>query len=147
MTNTNTIYLSVMFVLHKMASSATHHPLFTSSLKLPSTTNPISKHYLNPKKLQSFYLFKKPHFHRFSASPSAVATDPSTTVDKNLAENDAPVEKVVLPTNESSNKLLRIRHTVISVPFCYFWFLLLFCLIYGGVCLSLFDGLLSLFSF
>ncbi|PWA54350.1 threonyl-tRNA synthetase [Artemisia annua] len=103
-----------------MASSATHHPLFTSSLKLPSTTNPISKHYLlNPKKLQSFYLFKKPHFHRFSA----VATDPSTAVDKNLAEDAPPVEKVVLPTNESSNKLLRIRHTVISIPFCYFWFL------------------------
>ncbi|PWA55196.1 Aminoacyl-tRNA synthetase, class II [Artemisia annua] len=99
-----------------MASSATHHPLFTSSLKLPSPTNPISKHYLlNPKKLQSFYLFKKPHFHRFSASPSAVATDPSTAVDKNLAEDAPPVEKVVLPTNESSNKLLRIRHTCAHV--------------------------------
>ncbi|GJV98885.1 threonine--tRNA ligase, chloroplastic/mitochondrial 2 [Tanacetum coccineum] len=90
-----------------MASSS---PLFTSSLKLPST-NPISKHYLNPKKLQSFYLFKKPHFHRFSASPSAVATDPAVTA----ASDEAPVEKVVLPTNESSNTLLRIRHTCAHV--------------------------------
>ncbi|KAJ0744491.1 putative threonine--tRNA ligase [Helianthus annuus] len=113
-----------MFVLHKMASSS--HPLFTSSLKFSTTHspslsssflfNPISKHLYRPK-FQSFYLFKKPHY-RFFSSPAAVATDPATALaaDTNVSD-DVPkeVEKVVLPTNESSHTLLRIRHTCAHV--------------------------------
>ncbi|KAL8261030.1 hypothetical protein R6Q59_025079 [Mikania micrantha] len=112
-----------MFVIHKMASSS--HPLFTSSLRFSTThspssfspsllLNPISKH----PKFRSFYLFKKPHY-RFLSSPAAVAVDPATTVsgDDRKASDDVPkeVEKVVLPTNESSPALLKIRHTCAHV--------------------------------
>ncbi|KAI3716164.1 hypothetical protein L6452_23300 [Arctium lappa] len=111
-----------MFILHRMASSS--HPLFTSSLRLPSNPtsssssllfNPISKQFYD-RKLPSFSLFHKPHSHRFSSSPAAVATDTGTAVDNN-ASDDVPKqeEKVVLPTNESSQTLLRIRHTCAHV--------------------------------
>lgn len=114
-----------MFVLHRMASSS--RPLFGSSLRLPikhsvsSSSilfNPISKQFYN-RKSQSIYLFKKSHY-RFSSSPAAVATDPGTAVaaEESNASDDVPkeVEKVVLPTNESSETLLRIRHTVKFPP-------------------------------
>ncbi|KAI3789435.1 hypothetical protein L2E82_02230 [Cichorium intybus] len=113
-----------MLVLHKMASSS--RPLFVSSLRLPTKPslssssilfNPISKQFYN-RKFQSFYLIKKPH-HRFSTSPAAVATDPGTAIaaeEKNASDDVAKeVEKVVLPTNESSETLLRIRHTCAHV--------------------------------
>ncbi|CAI9286638.1 unnamed protein product [Lactuca saligna] len=113
-----------MFVLHRMASSS--RPLFGSSLRLPIKPsvssssilfNPISKQFYS-RKSQSIYLFKKPHY-RFSSSPAAVATDPGTAVaaEESNASDDVPkeVEKVVLPTNESSETLLRIRHTCAHV--------------------------------
>ncbi|KAL7599272.1 hypothetical protein Lser_V15G24924 [Lactuca serriola] len=113
-----------MFVLHRMASSS--RPLFGSSLRLPIKPsvssssilfNPISKQFYN-RKSQSIYLFKKSHY-RFSSSPAAVATDPGTAVaaEESNASDDVPkeVEKVVLPTNESSETLLRIRHTCAHV--------------------------------
>lgn len=102
-----------------MASSS--HPLFTSSLRLP--TNPlISKQfYSNNPKFQSFYLIKKPHY-RFLSSPAAVATDPSTAInDKNVSDDvTKELQKVVLPTNQSSQTLLRIRHTVNLLAFLLF---------------------------
>ncbi|XP_024978887.1 threonine--tRNA ligase, chloroplastic/mitochondrial 2 [Cynara cardunculus var. scolymus] len=110
-----------MFLLHRMASSS--HPLFTSSLRLPSNPatsssllfNPISKQFYD-RKFRSFYLFNKPQYHRFSSWPAAVATDPGIAIENN-ASDDVPKleEKVVLPTNESSQTLLRIRHTCAHV--------------------------------
>ncbi|XP_076917369.1 threonine--tRNA ligase, chloroplastic/mitochondrial 2-like [Bidens hawaiensis] len=113
-----------MFVLHKMASSSSScHPLFTSSLRFSTThSSPSSSSFLfkpisNRPKFQSFYLFKKPH-HRFF-SPATVATDPATAVaadDRSFSDEAIKeAEKVVLPTNESSNTLLRIRHTCAHV--------------------------------
>ncbi|XP_076904896.1 threonine--tRNA ligase, chloroplastic/mitochondrial 2-like [Bidens hawaiensis] len=120
-----------MFVLHKMASSASAsasasssscHPLFTSSFRFSTTHSPSSSSFLfkpisyRPK-IQSFYLFKKTRYRFFS--PAAVATDPATAVaadDRNLSDEVIKeAEKVVLPTNESSNTLLRIRHTCAHV--------------------------------
>lgn len=53
--------------------------------------------------------------HGLSTVSSAVATDSADSAvlaaDKSVGE--APSEKIVLPTNESSERLLMIRHTVI----------------------------------
>ncbi|KAL4588936.1 hypothetical protein LXL04_001836 [Taraxacum kok-saghyz] len=113
-----------MLVLHKMASSS--RPIFLSSLRLPPKPlissssvlfNPITKQLYNQKS-RSICLFKKSHY-RFSSSPVAVATDPGTAVaaEESNASADAPkeVERVVLPSNESSETLLRIRHTCAHV--------------------------------
>lgn len=59
--------------------------------------------------------------HGLSTTSSAVATDSTDSAvladDKGLGE--APPEKIVLPTNESSERLLRIRHTVIFYLLIY----------------------------
>lgn len=56
-----------------------------------------------------------------SMSSSAVATDSAVVSDDQkteVAQIEDELKPVVLPTNESSEKLLRIRHTVnLFVPF------------------------------
>ncbi|XP_042513043.1 threonine--tRNA ligase, chloroplastic/mitochondrial 2 isoform X1 [Macadamia integrifolia] len=55
----------------------------------------------------------------FSTTPSAVATDspeaPTVAEDRISVENSVEEREVILPTNESSGKLLRIRHTCAHV--------------------------------
>ncbi|XP_019162862.1 PREDICTED: threonine--tRNA ligase, chloroplastic/mitochondrial 2 [Ipomoea nil] len=62
---------------------------------------------------------RRSSFRCISAASSAVATDSPDTQVKPLAddvdENSAQKERVVLPTNESSERLLRIRHTCAHV--------------------------------
>lgn len=114
--------LHQMFILHRMASS---HSLFASSL----FSNPISTNSSLPSNFNRFLTCQFRAFpllnnkrNAFSTSTSAaVATgsSPETSVaDKNQefepkTDQNLENEKVVLPTNESSEKLLRIRHTVI----------------------------------
>ncbi|KAJ1699871.1 hypothetical protein LUZ63_008383 [Rhynchospora breviuscula] len=55
---------------------------------------------------------------RFHISPLSVATSPAPQTEEasSKAEKEAPKEeRIVLPTNESSEKLLRIRHTCAHV--------------------------------
>lgn len=54
------------------------------------------------------------YFHRRAAAKfSAIATEsaPAPSIEDDTA-GDAATGKIVLPTNQSSEKLLRIRHTV-----------------------------------
>lgn len=62
--------------------------------------------------------------HGLSTTSSAVATDSTDSTDSAVLADDkglgeAPPEKIVLPTNESSERLLRIRHTVIFYLLIY----------------------------
>ncbi|KAM7503734.1 hypothetical protein LguiB_002638 [Lonicera macranthoides] len=101
---------------------------FSSSLRLCTDPNPSllfslrsnSKTFTSISKRIShrkFILYNKRN-NGFSTSSSAVATDSTDTavvspIDK---ESDEVVkERVVLPTNDSSDKLLRIRHTCAHV--------------------------------
>ena len=109
-----------MFILQRMASS---HSLFaaTAFVAVPLLTKSslhsnLSRLAWPPAKfeLRTLALYKTRN--GFSTS-SAVATDSSSETlvsDQNEAlEQKTPQDKViVLPTNESSEKLLRIRHTV-----------------------------------
>ena len=69
-----------------------------------------------------------------SLSTAAIATE-SATVSHNDTEENEETEKLVLPTNDSSEKLLRIRHSVNSYffPFLIGCFLLPFVFIDGKV--------------
>ena len=108
-----------MFVLQRMAST-------TGLLLHPPLVTPISPNVSTPR----FFLAvatqfagnrDKSLFHRkkangFSTS-IAVATDSSApsipTQNEDLVDtHKEESEKIVLPTNESSEKLLRIRHSV-----------------------------------
>lgn len=109
-----------MFILQRMASS-------TGLLLNPPLVRPISPN-VSPHRFflavatqfagnRDKSLFHSKKANGFSSSV-AVATDSSTTSvstqNEDLVETQKEEsEKVVLPTNESSEKLLRIRHTVI----------------------------------
>lgn len=108
------------------------HYLFTSSLRLSPNPTPISHSsslFLSPSKtpfslsktalgreIRVFGFFRRSK-NGFSTTSSAVATESTETasVARDSAQEEVLVEKIVLPTNESSEKLLRIRHTVISI--------------------------------
>ncbi|XP_002270988.4 threonine--tRNA ligase, chloroplastic/mitochondrial 2 [Vitis vinifera] len=116
----------MLLVLHRMAAS---HSLFASSLKL--TSNQLLHHYRCPLKrivsisggfsrsrIRVLPLYHKAH--GLSTTSSAVATDSTDSTDSAVLADDkglgeAPPEKIVLPTNESSERLLRIRHTCAHV--------------------------------
>ena len=134
-----------MFILQRMASS---HSLFTHSslLSIPLLTKPSHLH--KPLNLNLNRLFwrlnnnNNNNRHGFSTISSAVATDSSseTSVSDHrekpaLKVNDnSEKERVLLPTNESSETLLRIRHTVVlRRPRCFFvfvWFQIFFGVIF-----------------
>ncbi|XP_058210499.1 threonine--tRNA ligase, chloroplastic/mitochondrial 2 isoform X1 [Rhododendron vialii] len=119
-----------MAILHRMALSS--HYLFTSSLRLSPNPTPISHSsslFLSPsktpfslsktaleKEIRVFGFFKRSK-NGFSTTSSAVATESTETasVAGDNAQEEVLVEKIVLPTNESSEKLLRIRHTCAHV--------------------------------
>jgi len=123
-----------MFVLHKMAtspsSSLCSFSLFLSEpsslplLKPPllSLHSPPLKRFISTASelqhdtqarrtlLGSPYTKTSP---LLSLSTAAIATESATVSHNDTAENEE-TEKLVLPTNDSSEKLLRIRHTVNS---------------------------------
>ncbi|XP_058211431.1 uncharacterized protein LOC131323595 [Rhododendron vialii] len=68
------------------------------------------------REIRVFGFFKRSK-NGFSTTSSAVATESTETasVARDNAQEEALVEKIVLPTNESSEKLLRIRHTCAHV--------------------------------
>ncbi|OVA09263.1 Aminoacyl-tRNA synthetase [Macleaya cordata] len=121
-----------MVVLHRMAAS---HSLFVSSLRFsnPKTRNSFVNPFLflpslplktfisisrRRSSLNKTRAYDKKHqTNREFSTPSAVATDLTETsieAQENI-QKENPVEKVVLPTNDSSEKLLRIRHTCAHV--------------------------------
>ncbi|KAI3858887.1 hypothetical protein MKX03_006956 [Papaver bracteatum] len=114
-----------MVVLHRMATSIS---LFASSIPL-SKPKFYSKPFifLHSSPLNTFIsgtrnsvnktrVYKN---NRKFCTISAVATDLTETSSNESKENveieNNPVQKVVLPTNDSSEKLLRIRHTCAHV--------------------------------
>ncbi|KAI8558134.1 hypothetical protein RHMOL_Rhmol04G0065900 [Rhododendron molle] len=119
-----------MAVLQRMVLSS--HYLFTSSLRLSPNPTPISHSsslFLSPSKtpfslsktalereIRVFGFFRRSK-NGFSTTSSAVATESTETasVAGDNAQEEVLVEKIVLPTNESSEKLLRIRHTCAHV--------------------------------
>lgn len=117
----------MLVVLHRMAlsSSSPAYSFFTSSLRL-SSINPKPSSYFSfhsPVKTFSSISNLLAHketrgFNRRGLSTiSYVATDSSETAVVNKEDkssDEVPEEKIVLPTNQSSEKLLRIRHTVNS---------------------------------
>lgn len=109
-----------MFVLQRMATT-------TGLLLHPPLVRPISPNVSAPRFFLAVTtqfagnrdksLFPRKKFNGFSTS-IAVATDSSapsiSTQNEDLVDTPKEqTEKIVLPTNESSEKLLRIRHTVI----------------------------------
>ncbi|KAG5551616.1 hypothetical protein RHGRI_009884 [Rhododendron griersonianum] len=119
-----------MAILQRMALSS--HYLFTSSLRLSPNPTPISHSsslFLSPSKtpfslsktalereIRVFGFFRRSK-NGFSTTSSAVATESTETasVAGDNAQEEVLAEKIVLPTNESSEKLLRIRHTCAHV--------------------------------
>ncbi|XP_024032080.1 threonine--tRNA ligase, chloroplastic/mitochondrial 2 [Morus notabilis] len=109
-----------MFILHRMATSQS---LFAPSSSFLKPSSPSSFNRLGLPLTRQFRAFAL-HGHRngFSTAYSAVATESSaeTSVENleletNGDENSQKEERVVLPTNDSSEKLLRIRHTCAHV--------------------------------
>ena len=84
-------------------SSPRHRPAATSLLEFP------------PRRPASSRRFP------YTAVRSSSTASPSAPVEEASAAaaptGDEEEERVVLPTNESSETLLRIRHTVLPIPF------------------------------
>ncbi|GAB4825263.1 hypothetical protein Ancab_008135 [Ancistrocladus abbreviatus] len=114
-----------ILVIHRMAM-ATTFSLFSHSIRLLSKPFSVKRsRKFSDTELTAFAVYSKRNA-LCSSSPSssfssAVATSESiqTAVDvdeeKNLADVPEPEGKVVLPTNESSERLLKIRHTCAHV--------------------------------
>lgn len=114
----------MLLVLHRMAlsSSSPAHPFFTflysSFIHKPSsyfTLHSPVKTFSSITKLLDRREIRALKRNGFS-TVSAVATDSTETAVVTKEDNsfdEVPEEKIVLPTNRSSEKLLRIRHTVI----------------------------------
>lgn len=105
---------TMRFIVQKMATAS----LLSSSLFISKPSSPSSLFLYLPVKrfVSSSAQFRQ----RYGAvvSATSVATEPAKTqsVSQNgnveQAQMTAVAEKVVLPTNESNEQLLRIRHTV-----------------------------------
>lgn len=114
-----------MFILQRMASS---YSLFTSSAFLCTPllkTTPLHPNLTRlasstPSELRAFAVYK--NRNGFSTTSLAVATDSSShtsvetqkeKLEQTQKDKAGVSEKVVLPSNESSERLLRIRHSVL----------------------------------
>ncbi|CAL1356276.1 unnamed protein product [Linum trigynum] len=103
-----------MFILQKMAASS-----LSFSLLLPKPPPPLlpfsprrcHKH-LRPSEL--FSATRNVGGARCSSSTASVATEPAIAAPQE-AQKEESTERIVLPTNDSSEKLLRIRHTCAHV--------------------------------
>lgn len=116
-----------MLVLHRMALSLSSHHLFTSnripgfSSMKPLLSSVARKRILVKENGYGYIAVCRNSSSGFSSS--AIATDSvdsasatgSRAAEEEEEEKEASLEKkLVLPTNESSERLLRIRHTVSS---------------------------------
>ncbi|MCD7472626.1 hypothetical protein HAX54_013907 [Datura stramonium] len=111
-----------------MALSLSSRSLFTSSNPLPKSLSPL-KSAISCFPIRQFsslfvlYPFKNSTRNRllrcrnsFSTHVSAAVQEaPAASAADKQTNSDAPNEKMVLPTNESSDGLLRIRHTCAHV--------------------------------
>lgn len=114
-----------MFILQRMASS---YSLFTSSAFLSTPllkTTPLHSNLTRlasstPSELRALAVYK--NRNGFSTTSLAVATDSSShtaietqkeKLEQTQKDKAGVFEKVVLPSNESSERLLRIRHSVL----------------------------------
>ncbi|CAI0383778.1 unnamed protein product [Linum tenue] len=103
-----------MFILQKMAASS-----LSFSLLLPKPPPPLlpfslrrcHKH-LRPSEL--FTATRNVGGARCSSSTASVATEPAIAAPQE-AQKEESTERIVLPTNDSSENLLRIRHTCAHV--------------------------------
>lgn len=118
-----------MLVLHRMALSLSSHHLFTSN-RIPgfSSMKPllssVARKRILVKENGYGYIAVCRNSSSSGFSSSAIATDSvdsaSATVSRSAEEEEeeekeaSSEKKLVLPTNESSERLLRIRHTVSS---------------------------------
>lgn len=124
-----------MLILHKMATSpylfsyslSLSTPISLSLLKPPLPLHSPLKRLLSISKLQpetQATSFGALYSKRNGVSTStAVATTESAAVAQNDRADETQEEetqKIMLPTNESSEKLLRIRHTVNCIFFSPF---------------------------
>lgn len=98
-----------------MALSLSSRPLFTSSYK---SFSPLRKPYFSfPIRQYRILFVHDPSNNNKSTRNRKLRRRNSfpTHVSAVLQEAPAPTEKIVLPTNESSEGLLRIRHTVMLI--------------------------------
>lgn len=100
-----------MFIVHKMATAS----FISSSLFLSKPTSPPSLFlHLPLKRFVSLPTQLRQRCGLVSATSASAVDTPALTQNDNaeLTQNQVESEQVVLPTNESSQHLLRIRHTV-----------------------------------
>ncbi|CAL5336313.1 unnamed protein product [Camellia sinensis] len=116
-----------MFVVQRMALSS--HSLFTFSLRLSTNAASISRSSFFPLHSPSKTLFSISRtafqrqirvlalYHKRNgvSTSSAVATESIETASIAEDKEEISTEKIVLPTNDSSESLLRIRHTCAHV--------------------------------
>lgn len=103
-----------MSILHRMAMAASNSLLSTQLLR------PSISHF--PKRLVSvptcclYANMKKKKKHTMASLAIATESSESATLSQNdnvkTETQNEKTDKIVLPTNESSEKLLRVRHTV-----------------------------------
>lgn len=120
-----------MLILQRMATSSSFlsTPLLKASSSFPTHFLSPLKHCVLAPSTEFRALALSRNRNGVSTSSAAVATETQvSTQDDKLKETQMEksdkLEKVVLPTNESSESLLRIRHTVLY--FAFEFFLLLF---------------------
>ncbi|XP_031267914.1 threonine--tRNA ligase, chloroplastic/mitochondrial 2-like [Pistacia vera] len=104
----------MMFIVHKMAMAS----FISSSLFLSKPTSPSSLFlHLPLKRFVSLPTQLRQRYGLVSATSASAVDTPALTQNDNveLTQNQVESEKVVLPTNESSQLLLRIRHTCAHV--------------------------------
>lgn len=102
---------AMMFVVHKMATAS----FISSSLFLPKPTSlPSIFLHLPLKRFVSLPTQFRQRYGLVSATSASAVDTPALTQNDSadLTRNQVESEKIVLPTNESSHHLLRIRHTV-----------------------------------
>ncbi|KAJ0052556.1 hypothetical protein Pint_01890 [Pistacia integerrima] len=105
---------AMMFIVHKMAMAS----FISSSLFLSKPTSPSSLFlHLPLKRFVSLPTQLRQRYGLVSATSASAVDTPALTQNDNveLTQNQVESEKVVLPTNESSQLLLRIRHTCAHV--------------------------------
>ncbi|KAL3624621.1 hypothetical protein CASFOL_031289 [Castilleja foliolosa] len=111
-----------MFLAHKATVMAFSSLSLCKHRLLTHPFNNLSR--FSPKSQLSVFAISSSHSHRFSnglrrARFSAVATEITETTavppPDESRDSDASEGKIVLPTNQSSEKLLRIRHTCAHV--------------------------------
>ncbi|KAK6918763.1 Anticodon-binding [Dillenia turbinata] len=127
-----------MIIVHRMVNCSSHsivsrsssRPLLPSSKLHSSLILPFKPQFSISRKISSRHKFRVLSIHNktdafstsssasASAAAAAVATESSETAvlpEKNKSSEDSADKKIVLPTNESSEWLLRIRHTCAHV--------------------------------